>query len=196
MALREQKPKQRGYIIVYYGPMFSGKTTALSRKMRIFEIAKKSCIVVSPSIDDRCTVEEKNVIGTHDAHYIEAVKCTNSSEIIEVSKNHDVVGIDEAQFFTNIIKICDDLRRDGKIVVVSMLNCDFQKRPFEAIGLLAICDASKLLTSICVECYNKALFSFRTSASTGLVEIGGIDKYKPLCSYCYDEETKKHHTST
>lgn len=48
------------------GPMFSGKSSELLRKVRRFEIAKKRCLVINYTHDNRYSSEE--VMSTHDKY--------------------------------------------------------------------------------------------------------------------------------
>ena len=53
-----------GFIEIIIGPMFSGKSSELMRKVKRYTIAQKKCLVVNYSQDNRYSTE--NVIATHD----------------------------------------------------------------------------------------------------------------------------------
>lgn len=96
----ENKTKgEHGRLELIYGPMFSGKSTELLRRIRRFNIAKKSCAVVKYKFDTRYADEE---MATHDKQLIKAIPATLLVDIYPSLKKYDVVGIDEGQFFSDV----------------------------------------------------------------------------------------------
>ena len=45
-------------------------------------------------------------------------------------KDYDVVGIDEGQFFPDVVEFCDGAANLGKTVVVAALDGTFERKPF------------------------------------------------------------------
>ncbi len=91
---------ERGSIELIIGPMFAGKSTELQRRMRRHTIARKSCIGVKYKFDTRYAAEE---IATHDHHLIKAFPCTKLEEVQPLLMKYNVIGIDEGQFFPDVI---------------------------------------------------------------------------------------------
>ena len=109
-------------------------------------------------------------------------------EILNISNNHEVIGIDETQFFDHsILKICKILASKGKRVVVAGLDTDYRGLPFGPMPDI-MCEADYLdkLRAICVKCGNPASYTQRTSSDSVQVVIGEHDKYEARCSNCFN----------
>ena len=173
-----------GRIEAIFGPMFSGKSTELQRKIRRYIIADKRCLVINYAKDDRYSVEDACV--THDMVKIDAVKVNALQDAEELVKEHDIIGIDEGQFFDDLVEKADEWANRGKIVIVAALDATFQRKPFNrACELLAIAEDVKKLHSVCAVCKRKGAFTKRTTADSQLEVIGGLEAYKPVCRACY-----------
>src|SRR5882724_9625405 len=86
-----------GWIEVICGPMFSGKSEELIRRLRRALIARKRVQVFKPVIDDRYSVEE---IVSHSALRLPSEAVQNGKEILEkLDWRTQVIGIDESNFF-------------------------------------------------------------------------------------------------
>ena len=111
----------------------------------------------------------------------------NAEEIEKYSKDSDVIGIDEAQFFDlSLIEICKKLARKGKRIVVAGLEKDFQALPFGPMPQLLV-DAEYVMkvNAICMQCGDPANFSQRITDEKKQVVIGEIDKYEARCRKCF-----------
>ena len=173
-----------------FGPMFSGKTSELMRRIRRHRLAQKHCLVINFSKDNRYT--NKMMITSHDNISIPALKVSKLSEIPESElKDKEVIGIDEGQFFEDIIEKSEEWANMGKIVIVAALDCTFQMKPFKRVtDLLAISETVNKLTSVCLDCGNDAAFTKRTNNDESVQLIGGIEIYKPVCRNCYWSENQ------
>ncbi len=89
-------PINSGWIEVICGSMFSGKTEELMRRLRRAEIAKMNIEIFKPKIDSRFSSEH---IVSHDRSKMESHIIDDPKEILNISKDSEVVGIDETQFF-------------------------------------------------------------------------------------------------
>ena len=170
-------------IQVIIGPMFSGKTTELLRRIRRYEIAGKKCLRIKYSGDDRY---EKNQMTTHDMIKSDAINCKNLMLI--GTSNYDVIGIDEGQFMENLVDFCDTNANNGKIIIIAGLDSDYNINPFSNICTL-ICKAEVVhkLRAVCT-CGEEASFNYLMSNEKHSIEIiGGADKYKSLCRSCYNK---------
>src|SRR6516225_2574845 len=96
-----------GWIEVICGCMFSGKTEELIRRLRRAQIAKQRVIIFKPSIDNRYSTDR---IVSHNTQSLESVVIDNPLDIIRLSGEAQVIGIDEAQFFSpDIVMVCEEL---------------------------------------------------------------------------------------
>ena len=128
-----------GRIEVVCGSMFSGKTEELIRRMRRAEFARQRVEIFKPAIDTRYSEED---VVSHDMHAIPSTPIDSSAQILLLSSEIDVVGIDEAQFFDNgLVEVCNQLANNGVRVIVAGLDMDYKGVPFGPIpALCAIAD--------------------------------------------------------
>ncbi|MDD6818380.1 MAG: thymidine kinase, partial [Prevotellaceae bacterium] len=150
-----------GRIEVVCGSMFSGKTEELIRRMRRAEFARQRVEIFKPAIDTRYSEED---VVSHDMHTIPSTPIDSSAQILLLSSEIDVVGIDEAQFFDNgLVDVCNQLANNGVRVIVAGLDMDYKGVPFGPIpALCAIADEVTKVHAICVKCGNLAYLSHRT----------------------------------
>lgn len=183
-----------GYLEVICGPMFSGKTEELIRRVRRFQYAKMEVVVFKPHIDTRY---EKNLVISHSAQEIQSVCVERALEIKEYIKNSKpdikVVALDEAQFFSeDIVDVVEELVQKGIRVIAAGLNQDYLARPFGAMPkLLSNADFITKLLAICMKCGNLASKTQRIVPSgfsniLNPVLIGGSTQYEARCRNCYE----------
>lgn len=175
-----------GWIEVICGPMFSGKSEELIRRLRRAEIARQRVQVFKPLVDDRFAADE---IVSHSAMRIEAERVPNAPQILErLDPRTEVVGVDEAQFFDErLIEVCDRLANLGKRVVVAGLDLDFMGRPFEPLPqLLARAEDITKTLAICVRCGNPANFTQRIVDNEERIVVGGSAAYEARCRQCFE----------
>lgn len=184
------KTHKRGSIEVVCGSMFSGKTEELLRRLKRAKIAKQSVEIFKPKIDVRFSSDE---IVSHDKNSIHSTPVDHSSNILLLSSEVEVVGIDEAQFFDpGLVNVCQQLADQGVRVIVAGLDMDFKRVPFGPVpGLCAIADDVTKVHAICVKCGCLANYSHRIVAGQKQVMLGELEEYKPLCRGCYLKETGK-----
>jgi len=179
-----QIPDKTGWIEVIAGCMFSGKTEELIRRLRRAMIARQKVIVFKPKIDNRYSERE---IVSHSEQSLPSEVVEDASEILELAKNAQVVGIDEAQFFKmNIIDVVNKLANEGKRVIVAGLDQDYRGQPFEPMPqLLAIAEYITKTHAICVVCGNPATRTQRKTLSKDRVVVGASDIYEARCRKCH-----------
>ncbi|MEX0988344.1 MAG: thymidine kinase [Bacteroidales bacterium] len=190
--------KKGGWIEVICGSMFSGKTEELIRRLRRAEFARLRVEIFKPKVDIRYSEEE---VVSHDENSIRSTPVDSSQNILLLTNEVDVVGIDEAQFFDNgLVEVCNKLANSGLRVIVAGLDMDFRGKPFGPIpALLATAEYVTKVHAICVRCGSLANHSHRTSEQDDLVVLGETNIYEPLCRKCYQDDflnnTKglKHH---
>lgn len=180
---------KRGSIEVICGSMFSGKTEELLRRMKRAQIAKQVVEIFKPSIDVRYSECE---VVSHDKNSIPSTPVEHSSNILLMSSNVEVVGIDEAQFFDEgLIDVCQQLADEGIRVIIAGLDMDFKRTPFGPMpGLCSIADDVTKVHAICVRCGSLANYSFRLVANDKQVLLGELEEYQPLCRSCYKKSLK------
>lgn len=179
--------ERKGWIEVICGSMFSGKTEELIRRLKRAKIANLKTVIFKPSVDNRY---DESKVTSHDANTIHSTPVADVSMILELAKDVDVVGIDEAQFFNEeIVQVCETLALKGIRVIVAGLDMDFQGKPFGPVPqLLAVADYITKLHAICVKCGGIASMSYRTTNDEAQVVLGEKDKYEPRCRKCYYEK--------
>lgn len=173
-----------GSIEVICGSMFSGKTEELLRRLKRAQIAKLNVEIFKPATDTRY---DETAIVSHDRNSIQSTPVENSSAILLLDTNVQVVGIDEAQFFDeNLPDVCNKLAQKGIRVIVAGLDMDFSGKPFGPMpALMAIAELVTKVNAVCVRCGSPAVYSFRTVANESKILLGEKDSYEPRCRPCY-----------
>ena len=180
-----------GWVEVIVGSMFSGKTEELIRRLRRAEFAKLKVEIFKPKIDERYS--EFDVVS-HNENSIQSTPVDSSQNILLLSGEVDVIGIDEAQFFDKgLVEVCNKLAATGMRVIVAGLDMDFRGNPFGPIpGLMATAEYVSKVHAICVRCGSLANHSHRISMEDKLVVLGEKDVYEPLCRKCFMKAQKKN----
>ena len=154
--------------------------------MKRAKFAKQKVEIFKPAIDTRYSDID---VVSHDQNAIQSTPVDNSSSILLLASDIDVVGIDEAQFLDmGLIEVCNELAYRGVRVIVAGLDMDFKGIPFGPIpGLCAIADDVTKVHAICVKCGNLAYVSHRLVANEKRVLLGETAEYEPLCRECYQK---------
>ena len=176
----------RGWVEVICGPMFSGKTEELIRRLRRAIIARKRVQVFKPAADTRYADAE---LVTHAATRMSSEAIASASDILtKTDPRTQVLGIDEANFFgPGLVSAADQLASAGKQVIIAGLDTDFRGRPFPPIpDLLAIAESITKMLAICTRCGLPAKHSQRLVASEDLIVLGASDTYEARCRYCFE----------
>lgn len=181
--------KRRGWIEVICGSMFSGKTEELIRRLKRAQLAKQKVEIFKPEIDIR--YDEVKVVS-HDSNYIHSTPVPASANILLMTSDVQVVGIDEAQFFDmELVNVCNQLAGSGIRVIIAGLDMDYLGKPFGPIpALLATAEYVTKVHAICMRCGNLANHSHRITDNTSLVMLGEQSTYEPLCRDCFHEALK------
>jgi thymidine kinase len=180
------KDTKSGWIEVITGSMFSGKTEELIRRLKRAQIAKLNVEIFKPKIDVRY---DENDIVSHNQNAIRSTPVNTAEEILLLSGNCDVVGIDEAQFLDqSIVEVCNKLSFQGKRVIVAGLDMDSKGLPFGSIPqLLAVAEYVTKVHAICMKCGDIAHFSYRKTDIENLILLGEHDTYEARCRTCFQE---------
>jgi len=182
--------KQNGWMEVICGSMFSGKTEELIRRLRRAEMAGQQVEIFKPKLDTRYSEDD---IVSHNYNKIRSSAVENPSEILLLSSNCDVVGIDEAQFFDqSIVDIANQLANNGVRVIIAGLDMDFMGRPFGPMpNLMATAEYVTKVHAICKRTGNLANYSLRISGNKELVQLGETDSYEAVSRHIFKDEIKK-----
>ncbi len=169
----------KGRIEVICGSMFSGKTEELISRIKKVELADEKYIIFRPKIDSR---NPENKIISHAKNEISASIVSSPKEILDLSVNYPVIGIDEAQFFDqSIVDVCNLLANKGHRLIIAGLDMDFEGNPFGPMpNLMACAEDVMKVHAVCMETGNPAGYSYRKDNSDDLVLIGEKKEYKPL----------------
>jgi thymidine kinase len=177
-----------GWIEVIVGPMFSGKSEELIRRLKRAEYARQRVQIFKPQIDRRYSDKE---IKSHSGLGILSDVVESAADVLaKVEGRTEVVGIDEAQFLGEpILGVCGQLADMGKRVIVTGLDMDYLGRPFEPMpSLLAHSEEITKLLAICVRCGNPAVYTQRLVASDELIVVGAGGMYEARCRRCFEPQ--------
>jgi thymidine kinase len=175
-----------GWIEVICGPMFSGKSEELIRRLRRAMIARKRVEVFKPTIDNRYSDDE---IVSHGDSRMTSMVVKDATEIMNrIDWRSEVIGVDEANFMgPELVDIAQRLADSGKQVIVSGLDTDYLGRPFAPIpDLLALSESITKTLAICMRCGNPAKHTQRLRGSDDLIVVGAADMYEPRCRRCFE----------
>jgi thymidine kinase len=198
--------KRAGSIIFITGPMCSGKTKEMDRLLHQFEIPTKygrqwkvttikysddhryetttvgdsskpavigrTCLVIS---NDRAVKRASRAFPTLKAAY-------------DYAKDFDVIGVDEGQFFPDIVEYADRLANEGHIIIISALSGKFDRTPFgHVLDIIPKAEKCIFLQAKCVRCGADAPFTARLDVSNkNDISIGTMDDYEPVCRACHN----------
>jgi thymidine kinase len=166
-----------GWIEVICGPMFSGKSEELIRRLRRARIARKRVQVFKPALDDRYALDE--IVSHADVRMQSEVVSTAADIIAKLDWRTQVVGIDEANFMkAELIDVANQLAHSGKQVIIAGLDTDFMGRPFPPMPeLLSLAEAITKTLAICMRCGNPAKHTQRLVESEDLIVVGAAGMY-------------------
>jgi thymidine kinase len=180
-----------GWIEVICGPMFSGKSEELIRRLRRAMIARKRVQVFKPAIDVRYS--ETEIVS----HGDQRMKCDVAASAADILTNLDyrtqVIGIDEPNFLgPGLIEVATQLADMGKQVIVAGLDTDYMGRPFAPIpDLLALAESITKTLAICMRCGNPAKHTQRLVESDELIVVGAAGMYEARCRRCFEPGVPK-----
>ena len=185
------QPHRGGWLEVVCGPMFSGKSEELIRRLRRAEIAGQRALVVKPALDDRYEVGH---VVSHAGAKMRAVAAESSADVPRLAAGYDAVGIDEVQFFdAAIVEAIETLVERGTRVVAAGLAQDFRGLPFGAMPtLLCVAEFVDKLEAVCHRCGGPATMTQRlvdgTPAPFGgaTIQVGALDSYEARCRACFE----------
>lgn len=177
--------QRRGSIKLIIGCMFAGKTTALINSIEKYHHAGRKCLIIKHNLDTRYDHLSNGGIVCNNGteHNVVEIIIAESLQSVNVSQ-YDIIGVMESQFYDDLL-VVDQWASDGKVIICDGLDADCNRNNFGKIHLLIPkCEEIVKLGAICRICGADAYFTKRTVASENIVEIGGKDKYIPVCRTC------------
>ena len=177
---------EQGWVEVVCGPMFSGKSEELIRRMTRARIARIPVQIFKPVVDVRYATTE---VVSHSSLSVDAIPVEDSDALLKaVEESTVVVGIDEAQFFDDgLVEVVDQLAKAGKQVILAGLDLDYLSRPFDPIPrLVGQAEYVTKMLAVCHRCGAPAGYTQRIVHSDELVVLGATDAYEARCRLCYD----------
>jgi thymidine kinase len=179
-----------GWIEVVAGPMFSGKSEELIRRVTRAMIARQPVQVFKPAIDDRY---DAVAVASHAGRTLRAEAVADVAALrARVDGTSRVVAVDEAQFFDHeLVPLALEWADAGRRVIVAGLDLDFRGAPFGPMpALLAQAEVVEKLTAIC-RCGKAATRTQRLIAGSPAHEhdpvilVGAAEAYEPRCRACH-----------
>jgi thymidine kinase len=180
-----------GWIEAICGPMFSGKSEELIRRLRRAMIARKRVQVFKPVIDDRYSQQH---IVSHNDSRLKSETVEDAKEILQrLDWRTQVVGIDESNFFgAALVEVANQLADSGKQVIIAGLDTDYMGRPFYPMPeLLTLAESITKTLAICMRCGNPAKHTQRLVESEELIVVGAGNMYEARCRRCFEPGVPK-----
>ena len=173
-----------GHISIFIGSMFSGKTTSMTMCVERYARAGKRCCIVSTPCDNRFDLSSG--MKNHRGHVFDGLDLHHCASLADIDlSSYDVVGVDEGQFFPDIVATSDSLSNNGKIVVIAYLDSNFERKPFGPIGeLIARAEYCEKLSAVC-KCGKDGSFNKRLGDGKEEVQVG--TDYAALCRRCFQK---------
>jgi len=193
-----------GKLEIVLGTMFSGKTSLLLSKTGFFADLGFKILYINNGIDDRSNVaySTHNPFINHSDFLNKSsieknVSMIKTKSLIDIPyDSYDIIIIDEAHFFDDLVTYTKQLLEHKKYVIVGSLIADFKGSKFGKVyDLVPICDDIHRLHAYCSECAlgkkcRIAIYSKRLTNSKKSIDIGGLDKYIPVCREHFFESVK------
>jgi thymidine kinase len=205
MTTKTSSSQNTGYLELFLGPMFSGKTSKVLEIYKQCIFCNISVIIINHSIDTRY---HESMVSTHDKVMAPCIQTTKLSSVWDYSEidshfdknseNHlklrmaDVILINEGQFFKDLYTIVEDMLKHNKRVYICGLDSDFERKKFgQILDLIPLCDKVNKLTSLCSQCKDgtPGIFSMRLTSEKQQTLVGS-DNYIPVCRKCYENKKK------
>jgi len=202
MNTKKSSSQNTGYLELFIGPMFSGKTSKVLEIYKQCIFCNIPVIIINHSIDTRY---HESMVSTHDKVMAPCFQITSLNNVWDIdshlnnnSDRHiklrtaDVILINEGQFFEDLYIVVEDMLKYNKRVYVCGLDSDFERKKFgQILDLIPLCDKVNKLTSLCSQCKNGTLgiFSMRLTSEKQQTLVGS-DNYIPVCRKCYESKNE------
>jgi thymidine kinase len=182
----------KGEIQIIMGSMFSGKSTEMGRRMNNLRwvYGEENLLLIKKSGDKRSGDDGK--IKFHDGRLQNAIPCNKLMDIYQTAIKYKCIGIDDGQFFEDIIKFSTKMANLGKIIIIAALDGNYLKKPYPILDLIPEAEYVVKLSSICRYCKSeKGAFSLYFEGEAVGNVYGGDDLYAACCRKCYHEKMQE-----
>ena len=188
-----------GRLEIIIGCMYAGKSTEMIRRYHRWKTLNKKILVINHQNDTRYG---RNILCSHNKKQIDSLSlnCLKNVLIREDYKKSDIIMIEEAQFFDDLLEFVKiSTNEDGKFVIISGLSGDSFQQPFgEILNCIPYAESITYLKALCKKCGNgtPAYFTKRIIESTKQIEVGSEDKFIAVCRKHYLEKEKSKRSPT
>jgi len=188
-----------GSIELIIGPMFSEKTTTMMAQVKRAAYANKRALMIKwindtryadgPTVTSHGALRQSSSGATATCEAIRVVSAAVLAEVAAGVTEHDdqIIGIDEGQFYPDLVAQCQKWANEGRRVIVAALDGDYLRRPFgQVCELVPLCESVQKQRGICMLCRGaESAFTRRLGASEAIIEIGAAESYMSVCRACY-----------
>ncbi|OGQ23412.1 MAG: thymidine kinase [Deltaproteobacteria bacterium RIFCSPLOWO2_02_FULL_44_10] len=183
-----QQGRHSGWIEVVCGPMFSGKTEELIRRLKLVQIAKQRVQIFKPALDNR--YDDTHIISHSEQRFVCEPISKPQELLTQIADSTRVVGVDEAQFFDDeIVDVCGKLADRGLRVIVAGLDLDYRGVPFGPMPkLMAVAESIAKFNAVCMACGGVATKTQRLTSDAATVVVGSGEAYEARCRACFDPD--------
>ena len=189
---RSSEHPPSGSLHLILGPMFSGKTSYLMTMYRRYQLAGMNVLLIKYKGDCRYSNTEHLLI-THDQQSLTAYSLSKLGHLDISLDTYDVILIDEIQFYPDATFYCDKWANQGKVVIVSGLSGDYQRKPFKVISeLIPKVDNITHVKAICLKSGRDAPFTMRTVDTKKKKLIGGQESYMAVHRSCFPHDKEEN----
>lgn len=192
----------QGHLKIILGPMYAHKTQSLVHELEMNVRSNCPAIYICHSDDQRDDVAARDgAVSTHLAGFRlpEGISCLHVGTLEEadlVISKYGAIGIDESQFFSDLLEWVSRWVREGHRVIVAGLDGDAFMRPFgQTLQLIPMADEVKKLRAKCTKCREElekagfrgdpaqmaAPFTLRLVESSEQKLVGGSKLYTAVC---------------
>lgn len=191
---RQRGPAGAGSIELIIGPMFSEKSTEMISRVRRAALARQPAVIVKHRDDARyapgavvATHADVRQASTPGSEASAPIRVVAAGALAEVEAVEPVVGVDEGQFYPDLVEACERWAGEGRRVVVAALDGDFARRPFgQVCALVPLCEQVEKRRGVCMTCRRReSAFTLRLGPGTALIDVGAQEKYQSVCRACY-----------
>jgi thymidine kinase len=183
-----------GQIELIIGPMFGGKTSELVSRIRRAVYANQDALLIKYRDDTRYS--DGDVVTTHAetqqptsdrSDKKASIRVVNALTLSEVEVVEPIIGIDEGQFYPDLVEVCERWALEGRRVIIAALDGDFARRPFgQVCELIPRCESVEKRRAVCMQCrQHDAAFTKRIGGGKAIIEIGACESYRAVCRHCY-----------
>ncbi len=177
-----------------HGPMDSAKTLNLLAVAHNYRSQGKKVMLLKPRLDDR--FGDRSIASRAGLEAQADLLLDDASPLDPADfEGVDCLLVDEAQFLSaGIVEKLRKLTKEpGLPVICYGLRTDFRTHLFEGSRrLLELADSIEEVKVTCQFCNRKAILNLRLqndgapSLEGAQIELGGNERYAPVCYNCYD----------